>query len=302
VTETVLSSATREVVIGFERPFVVIGERINPTGRKALAAEMAAGNFDTVVADALAQVEAGAQMLDVNAGIPLADEPAILAHTVELVQSLTDVPLSIDSSIVEALEAGLAVYRGKALVNSVTGEDEQMERVLPLVARHGAAVVAITNDETGISEDPDVRFEVARKIVSRAEDHGIPREDVVVDPLVMPIGAMGTAGRQVFSLLRRLRDELRVNTTCGASNVSFGLPNRTGLNAAFLPMAIASGLTSAITSPLHGELLQAIKAADVLMGNDPHCAAWIARHGDGASAAPAGRRGGRAARRSTASA
>ncbi|HEX3290472.1 MAG TPA: dihydropteroate synthase [Gaiella sp.] len=302
MTETLLSSATREVVIGFDRPFVVIGERINPTGRKALAVEMASGNFDTVVADALAQVEAGAQMLDVNAGIPLADEPAILAHTVGLVQSITDVPLSIDSSIVEALEAGLAVYRGKALVNSVTGEDEQMERVLPLVARHGAAVVAITNDETGISEDPDVRFEVARKIVSRAEDHGIPREDVVVDPLVMPIGAIGTAGRQVFGLLRRLRDDLRVNTTCGASNVSFGLPNRTGLNAAFLPMAIASGLTSAITSPLHGEMLQAIKAADVMMGNDPHCAAWIARHGDGGTAAAAGRRGGRAARRSAAGA
>jgi 5-methyltetrahydrofolate--homocysteine methyltransferase len=301
VTETLLSSATRDVVIGFDRPFVVIGERINPTGRKALAAEMAAGNFDSVVADAVAQVEAGAQMLDVNAGIPLADEPAILAHTIGLVQSITDVPLSIDSSIVEALARGLGVYEGKALVNSVTGEDEQMEQVLPLVAKHGAAVVAITNDETGISEDPDVRFEVARKIVSRAEDHGIPREDVVVDPLVMPIGAMGTAGRQVFSLLRRLRDELRVNTTCGASNVSFGLPNRTGLNAAFLPMAIASGLTSAITSPLHGEMLQAIKAADVMMGNDPHCAAWIARHGDGATATP-GRRGGRAARRSAAGA
>ncbi len=301
MTETLLSSATRDVVIGFDRPFVLIGERINPTGRKALAAEMAAGNFDTVVADAVAQVEAGAQMLDVNAGIPLADEPAILAHTIGLVQSITDVPLSIDSSIVEALARGLGVYEGKALVNSVTGEDEQMEQVLPLVAKHGAAVVAITNDETGISEDPDVRFEVARKIVSRAEDHGIPREDVVVDPLVMPIGAMGTAGRQVFSLLRRLRDELRVNTTCGASNVSFGLPNRTGLNAAFLPMAIASGLTSAITSPLHGEMLQAIKAADVMMGNDPHCAAWIARHGDGATATP-GRRGGRAARRSAAGA
>jgi 5-methyltetrahydrofolate--homocysteine methyltransferase len=301
VTETLLSSATRDVVIGFDRPFVVIGERINPTGRKALAAEMAAGNFDSVVADAVAQVEAGAQMLDVNAGIPLADEPAILAHTIGLVQSITDVPLSIDSSIVEALARGLGVYEGKALVNSVTGEDEQMEQVLPLVAKHGAAVVAITNDETGISEDPDVRFEVARKIVSRAEDHGIPREDVVVDPLVKPIGAMGTAGRQVFSLLRRLRDELRVNTTCGASNVSFGLPNRTGLNAAFLPMAIASGLTSAITSPLHGEMLQAIKAADVMMGNDPHCAAWIARHGDGATATP-GRRGGRAARRSAAGA
>ena len=301
MTQTLLSSPTKEVVLGFDRPFVVIGERINPTGRKALAAEMAAGNFDTVVADAVAQVEAGAQMLDVNAGIPLADEPAILAHTIGLVQSITDVPLSIDSSIVEALARGLGVYEGKALVNSVTGEDEQMEQVLPLVAKHGAAVVAITNDETGISEDPDVRFEVARKIVSRAEDHGIPREDVVVDPLVMPIGAMGTAGRQVFSLLRRLRDELRVNTTCGASNVSFGLPNRTGLNAAFLPMAIASGLTSAITSPLHGEMLQAIKAADVMMGNDPHCAAWIARHGDGATATP-GRRGGRAARRSAAGA
>jgi 5-methyltetrahydrofolate--homocysteine methyltransferase len=302
MTETVLSSSTKEVVIGFDRPFVVIGERINPTGRKALAAEMASGNFDTVVADAIAQVEAGAQMLDVNAGIPLADEPGILAHTVELVQSIVDVPLSIDSSIVEALEAGLSVYQGKALVNSVTGEDEQMERVLPLVARHGAAVVAITNDETGISEDPDVRFEVARKIVARAEDHGIPREDVVVDPLVMPIGALGTAGRQVFRLLGRLRDELRVNSTCGASNVSFGLPNRTGLNAAFLPMAISSGLTSAITSPLHGEMLQAIKAADVLMGNDPHCAAWIARNGDGAVPAVAGRRGGRAARRSAAGA
>ena len=302
MTETVLSSPTREVVIGFDRPFVVIGERINPTGRKALAAEMASGNFDTVVADAIAQVDAGAQMLDVNAGIPLADEPAILAHTVQLVQSITDVPLSIDSSVVEALEAGLGVYQGKALVNSVTGEDEQMERVLPLVARHGAAVVAITNDETGISEDPDVRFAVAEKIVSRAEDHGIPREDVVVDPLVMPIGAMGTAGRQVFRLLRRLHDELRVNTTCGASNVSFGLPNRTGLNAAFLPMAIASGLTSAITSPLHAEMLQAIKAADVMMGNDPHCASWIARHGDAAAPATAGRRGGRAARRSAAGA
>jgi len=302
VTETILSSPAKEVVIGFDRPFVVIGERINPTGRKALAAEMASGNFDTVVADAVAQVEAGAQMLDVNAGIPLADEAAILARTVELVQSVTDVPLSIDSSVVEALDAGLGVYRGKALVNSVTGEDEQMERVLPLVARHGAAVVAITNDETGISEDPDVRFEVARKIVSRAEDHGILREDVVVDPLVMPIGAIGTAGRQVFGLLRRLHDELRVNTTCGASNVSFGLPNRTGLNAAFLPMAIASGLTSAITSPLHTEMLQAVKAADVLRGNDVHCAAWIARNGDGPAAASAGRRGGRAARRATAEA
>jgi 5-methyltetrahydrofolate--homocysteine methyltransferase len=301
VTETVLSSATREVVIGFDRPFVIIGERINPTGRPKLAAEMAAGDFSTVVADALAQVEAGAQMLDVNAGIPLADEPAILAETVKLVQSLTDVPLSIDSSVVEALEAGLAAYQGKALVNSVTGEEERLERVLPLVAKHGAAVVAITNDETGISEDPDVRFAVAKRIVERAADHGIPKEDVVVDPLVMPVGAMATAGRQVFALVRRLREELGVNTTCGASNVSFGLPNRHAMSAAFLSMAIASGMTSAITSPLHPEVVQAVMAADVLMGHDPDCSAWIRRFREapvgGGSAREGRRRGGRAARR-----
>jgi 5-methyltetrahydrofolate--homocysteine methyltransferase len=300
LTETTLSSATREVVIGFERPFVVIGERINPTGRRKLAEEMAAGNFETVIADAVAQVAAGAQMLDVNAGIPLADEPAILAEAIQLVQGVTDVPLCIDSSIVEALEAGLAVYEGKPLVNSVTGEEDRLESVLPLVAKHGAAVVAITNDESGISEDPDVRFEVARRIVSRAADHGIPKEDVVVDPLLMPIGAMGTAGRQVFRILRRLREELGVNSTCGASNVSFGLPSRPALNAAFLPMAIASGLTSAITSPLHQEMFHAVKAADVLMGNDPHCASWIALHGESGGEATRGRRGGREGRRRTA--
>ncbi len=275
MTDTVVSSYGREVVIGFERPFVLIGERINPTGRKLLAEEMKNGNFSRVERDALAQVAAGARMLDVNAGIPLADEPALLAKAIELVQSLTDAPLSIDSSIVEALEAGLAVYRGKALVNSVTGEEERLERVLPLIAKYGAAVVAISNDETGISEDPDVRFEVARKIVNRAADHGIAREDIVVDPLVMPIGAMATAGRQVFHLVDRLRNELGVNTTCGASNVSFGLPNRAGINAAFLAMAIGAGMTSAITNPLEGEIRQAILAADVLTGRDPNCATWI---------------------------
>ena len=278
MTDTVVSSATKEVVIGFDRPFVIIGERINPTGRKLLAAEMKEGDYSRVESDALAQVAAGAQMLDVNAGIPLADEPAILAETIKLVQTLVDVPLAIDSSIVEALEAGLAVYEGKALVNSVTGEDEQMERVLPLVAKHGAAVVAITNDETGISEDPDVRFEVARKIVNRAADHNIPKSDIVVDPLVMPIGAMGTAGRQVMALVRRLREELGVNTTCGASNISFGLPHRHGINAAFLTMAIASGLTSAITNPLESEIVEAVMAADVLTGNDENCARWISKH------------------------
>src|SRR5574337_957887 len=195
MTETVVSSAKQEVVIGFERRFVMIGERINPTGRKMLAAEMAAGDYGRVVAEAIAQVEAGAQMLDVNAGIPLADEPAILAETIQLVQSLTDVPLSIDSSIVAALESGLKVYKGKALLNSVTGEEERLEVVLPLVKKYGAAVIAISNDETGISEDPDVRFEVAKKIVHRAADFGIPSSDIVVDPLVMPIGALGQAGR-----------------------------------------------------------------------------------------------------------
>jgi 5-methyltetrahydrofolate--homocysteine methyltransferase len=277
MTDTVISSATREVVLGLERPFVMIGERINPTGRKILAAEMAAGNFGRVESDALAQVAAGAHMLDVNAGIPLADEPAILARTVQLVQSITDVPLSIDSSIVKALEAGLAVYKGKPLVNSVTGEEERLESVLPLVKKYGAAVVAISNDETGISEDPDVRFAVAKKIVHRAADHGIPACDVVVDPLVMPIGAINQAGRQVMHLLQRLKNELKVNTTCGASNVSFGLPAREGISATFLSMAIGAGLTSAIMNPMHLEIVRACMAADVMMGHDPDCARWIKR-------------------------
>ena len=257
---------------------MIIGERINPTGRKILAEEMKQGDYSRVEADAIAQVEAGAHMLDVNAGIPLADEPAILAEVVKLVQSITDVPLSIDSSIVAALESGLAVYQGKALVNSVTGEEERLESVLPLVARHNAAVVAISNDETGISEDPDVRFEVARKIVQRAADHGISHADVVVDPLVMPIGAINTAGRQVMHIVRRLRGELKVNTTCGASNISFGLPNRNGINGAFLTMAIGAGMTSAITNPLHNEVMQAILGADVMMGHDPDCARWIKKY------------------------
>jgi 5-methyltetrahydrofolate--homocysteine methyltransferase len=280
MTHTVLSSPTREVTIGFDRPFVMIGERINPTGRKLLAEEMKNGDFSRVEADALAQVAAGAHMLDVNAGIPLADEPALLARAIQLVQAITDVPLSIDSSIVEALAAGLAVYQGKALVNSVTGEDEQMERVLPLVAKYGAAVIAISNDETGISEDPNVRFEVAKKIVHRAADYGIAAHDVVVDPLVMPIGAMGTAGQQVFALVRRLRDELGVNTCCGASNVSFGLPNRHIVTGTFLAMAIGAGMTSAIMNPMHPEVKAAVMAADVLAGNDANCAAWIRANRD----------------------
>ena len=280
MAQTVISSASKEVVIGFGHPFVMIGERINPTGRKLLAEEMKNDDFSRVEADAIEQVEAGAHMLDVNAGIPLADEPALLAKAIKTVQAVTDVPLSIDSSIIEALESGLSVYEGKPLINSVTGEEEVLERVLPLVAASEAAVVAISNDETGISEDPNVRFMVAKRIVERAADHGIPAHDVVVDPLVMPIGAMADAGNQVFTLVRRLRDELGVNTTCGASNVSFGLPNRHAITGAFLSMAISHGMTSAIMNPLHAEVKTAIQAADVLTGQDANCAAWIETHRD----------------------
>ncbi|MEM1306410.1 MAG: dihydropteroate synthase, partial [Pseudomonadota bacterium] len=225
-------------------------------------------------------VAAGATLLDVNAGVtaidPNATEPALLAQTIELVQSLVDVPLCIDSSVAAALEAGLAVAEGRPLVNSVTGETDRLEVILPLVKKHDVPVVAISNDESGISEDPDVRFAVAKKIVDAAADFGIPASDIVVDPLVMPIGAMNTAGRQVFALVRRLREELKVNTTCGASNISFGLPNRRAMNAHFLSMAAAMGMTSAIMNPLHREDMDAIRAANTLNGFDPDCRGWLA--------------------------
>ncbi|MGA2110994.1 MAG: dihydropteroate synthase [Anaerolineales bacterium] len=291
--QTVLESPTREVRIGPDQPFVIIGERINPTNRSKLAAEMAAGDFSRVKAEALAQVEAGAQLLDVNAGIPLADEPAILAEAVRVVQSVVEVPLCIDSSVIPALRAGLAAYRGKALVNSVTGEEERLEAVLPLVRQHGAAVIGVTNDESGISEDPQVRFRVAQRIVARAESYGIPREDVLIDPLAMPVGAMSSAGVSFFALARKVREELGVNTVCGASNVSFGLPDRVSLNAAFLAMAIASGLTSAITNPLEEAVRTVIRAANVMMGHDENCSDWLrAQRGDSPQEA-----GDRAARR-----
>jgi 5-methyltetrahydrofolate--homocysteine methyltransferase len=274
--ETILTSPTRTVRIGPEHPFVIIGERINPTGRKKLAVEMAAWDFERVRADALAQVEAGAQMLDVNAGIPLADEPAILAEAIRVVQNVVDVPLSIDSSIIAALEAGLRAYQGKPLVNSVTGEEERLEAVLPLVKQYGAAVIGITNDESGISEDPDERFSIARKIVERAESYGIPRQDVLIDPLAMPIGAVRTAGTALFTLVRRVREELGANTVCGASNISFGLPERGVLNATFLAMAIAAGMTCAITNPLEEHIRKTVLAANVFMGVDENCQAWLA--------------------------
>lgn len=307
MTRTLVSSRSKEVIIGFDQPFCVIGERINPTGRKKLAAEMQAGNFDTVTQDVLAQVAAGASMLDINAGVtavnPNETEPPLMVETLKLVQSLTDIPLVIDSSVSSALAAGLEVAEGRPLVNSVTGEVEKLEEILPLVKKYDVPVVAISNDETGISEDPDVRFDVAKKIVEHAADYGIKPHDIVVDPLVMPIGAMGTAGLQVFALVRRLREELGVNTTCGASNISFGLPNRHGINAAFLPMAIASGMTSAIMNPCRPQEMEMVRGANVLMSTDENCAAWIQTYREPTPGSKGGesgdgrrRRGGRSAR------
>lgn len=286
--DTVLRSPQQTVLIGPNRPFVIIGERINPTGRKALAAEMAAGDFSRVIADAKAQVEAGAHVLDVNSGVPLTDEAEIMAEAIRLVQATVDVPLCIDSSVVGALEAGLKAAKGKPLVNSVTGEDERLDKVLPLVAERGAAVIGISNDETGISYDPRERLKVARKIVERAERYGIPREDVLIDPLAMPVGAVQGAGKHLFDIVRMVREELGCNTICGASNISFGLPNRKALNATFVAMAIAAGLPCAITNPLEPEIMTAIRAADVMMGYDENCAAWIVSQRQAAAAAQAG--------------
>ena len=273
--QTIISSKTKEIIIDPNQPFVIIGERINPTNRKLLAEEMKAGNLERVEKDAMSQINAGAQILDVNAGVPLADEPKILADSIKLIQSISDVPLCIDSSIVEALKCGLEAYQGKALLNSVTGEEERLETVLPLVKQFGCAVIGISNDDTGISEDINVRFEVAKKIVERAMDYGIPKEDILIDPLVMPIGAINDAGKQVIELIKKLQNELQVNTTCGASNLSFGLPNRHGLNTAFIAMAIANGMPCAITNPLEKEIMQSIRGANVVMGHDPECSDWI---------------------------
>jgi 5-methyltetrahydrofolate--homocysteine methyltransferase len=275
--DTVLSSKTKTITIGSDKPFCVIGERINPTSRKKFSEELREGNLDTVVVDTKAQEEAGADMLDVNAGIPLVDEAELLANMLTLIQQTTDLPICIDSSVIEALEAGLAVYEGKALVNSVTGEDERLDEILPLVAKHGAAVIGLANDETGIPETPQQRLEIATKIVNAAGDHGIPPEDVVIDPLAMTVGADTEAVTTTLEAIRLIRDNLGVNMSLGASNVSFGLPERHVLNAGFLPMAMAAGLTSAIMSTAK-VCVDSVRAADLLLGHDPWGARWIAAH------------------------
>jgi 5-methyltetrahydrofolate--homocysteine methyltransferase len=310
MTRTIVESKTKTAIIGFDQPFCVIGERINPTGRKKLAAELEMDDFSTVEADAVAQVLAGATVLDVNSGAVFSNkmaedpryadnnfvEPGLMKALIERVQAIVDVPLCIDSSVPGALEAGLQAAEGRPLLNSVTGEAERLELVLPLVKKYNLPVVAISNDDTGISEDPDVRFAVAKKIVERAADFGIPAHDIVVDPLVMPIGAMATAGNQVFTLVRRLRDELGVNTTCGASNISFGLPNRHGINNAFLPMAMAAGMTSAIMNPVAlpvsqkkiAEKKAAVEAAGIILPEGMEDEAFVAMFGMGSTKARAG--------------
>jgi 5-methyltetrahydrofolate--homocysteine methyltransferase len=275
--DTVLRSRSRSVTIGADQPFCVIGERINPTGRKAFAEELRNGDLSTVTVDALAQAAAGADMLDVNAGIPLVDEPELLKSMLRTVQDAVDLPICIDSSVIEALEAGLSVYEGRALVNSVTAEDERLEEILPLVAKYGAAVIGLANDETGIPETPQKRLECARKIVSVANDYGIAITDVLIDPLAMTVGAATDAVTTTLATISLIRDELGVNMSLGASNVSFGLPQRHVLNAAFLPMAAAAGLTSAIMSTAE-VCVQSVRATDMLLGHDPWGASWIAAH------------------------
>jgi 5-methyltetrahydrofolate--homocysteine methyltransferase len=274
---TVLRSQSKTVEIGADRPFCIIGERINPTGRKKFAEELRGGDLSTVAHDALAQVEAGANMLDVNAGIPLVDEASLLASMLRTVQATVDVPICIDSSVIEALEAGLAAYDGRALVNSVTAEDDRLSEILPLVARHDAAVIGLANDETGIPETPSKRLECARKIISVAADYGIARDDVLIDPLAMTVGADPTAVKTTLETISLIRDELGVNMCLGASNVSFGLPQRLVLNAAFLPMAMAAGLTSAIMSTAE-VCVDSVRAADLLLGHDEWGTSWIAAH------------------------
>ncbi|MBD0290863.1 MAG: dihydropteroate synthase [Thermoleophilia bacterium] len=275
--ETRIHSRSQEVVIGPERPFCVIGERINPTGRKSFQAQLQAGDLSRVETDVAEQVAGGADALDVNVGDPLADEVELMRRAIPLVQELTDLPICIDSSVIEALEAGLSVYEGKALVNSVTGEDERLEEILPLVARHGAAVIGLANAED-IPMEPERRLEVAKKVVSAAGDHGIPPEDVVIDPLAMPVGAEPRAVTAFVETVRLIREELGVNTTCGASNTSFGLPGRHTLGGAFLAIAQSHGLTSAIMDARNAEIVDAVRAADFLLGRDEWGANWIARH------------------------
>ncbi len=276
---TVLRSATKEVVLGADRPFCVIGERINPTGRPVLQAALREGDLSIIAKDVASQVAGGADVLDINMGVPLTDEAELLVKAITMVQGLTDLPICIDSSVVEALEAGLAVYQGRALVNSVTAEDERLEAVLPLVKKYDAAVVALPNDEDEIPMEAEKRLLLTEKIVRVAtEEYGIAIEDIVIDPLAMPIGADSTVGRETLATIRGIRERWGLNTTCGASNVSFGMPHRHAINAAWLPLAMSAGMTSAIMDARTPQVVDAVRAADLLLGNDEWGMSWIAAH------------------------
>ena len=277
--ETVLRSATKEVVIGHGRRFCLIGERINPTGRRIFQEQLRAGDFSAIERDVKAQVEGGADVLDINMGVPLTDEPELLATAIQMVQSLTDLPICIDSSVVEALEAGLSVYQGRALVNSITAEDDRMAAILPLVKKYDAAVIALPNDHDEIPMEADKRLDLTAKIVRVAtQEYGIAQADIVIDPLAMPIGADTSTSLVTLECMRRIRDEFGVNMTCGASNVSFGMPDRHTLGAAWLPMAMTAGLTSAIMDTRTPQIVEAVKAADVLLNHDEWGMAWISAH------------------------
>jgi 5-methyltetrahydrofolate--homocysteine methyltransferase len=272
---TVLSSATKTVTIGHDLPFVIIGERLNPTGRKLFQEKLRADDLSTINIDVADQVAGGCDMLDVNMGVPLTDEPALLARAIKLVQSLTDLPICIDSSVIEALDAGLAVYEGKALVNSMTGEDERMDIILPLVKKYDAAILALPNDETEIPMLAKDRMVIVEKIVRRVEKEGISLDNLLIDPLAMPVGADPENVKNTLETIYLVKEKYGLNMSIGASNVSFGLPNRHVLNAAFMPMAMSMGLTSAIMDGRTPEVVQAVRAADLLLGLDQWGANWI---------------------------
>jgi len=277
--ETVLRSATEEVVIGHHRRFCLIGERINPTGRRIFQEQLRAGDMSAIERDVIAQVEGGADVLDVNMGVPMTDEPELLAKAITMVQTLTDRPICIDSSVVEALEAGLAVYQGRALVNSITAEDDRMASILPLVKKYDAAIIALPNDAEEIPMEADRRLELVQHIVDVATtEYGIAKADIVVDPLAMPIGADTSVVNTTMETMRRIREVHGLNMTCGASNVSFGMPNRHTLGAAFLPMAMTAGLTSAIMDTRTPQIVESVKAADLLLGHDEWGGSWISAH------------------------
>ncbi|MGI8973779.1 MAG: dihydropteroate synthase [Gaiella sp.] len=285
---TELRSRSSTVLIGPDQPFCIIGERINPTGRKAYAEALRAGDLDEVVRDVEEQVTAGAHVLDVNMGVPLTDEAELLARAIQLVQEHTELPICIDSSIVEALEAGLVAYEGKALVNSVTCEADRLERVLPLVKEHGAAVICLANDETGIPQTADERLDVCARLVEAVHERWeIPLEDMVIDPLAMTVGADPQAVVVTLETIERIRDTYGLNMTLGASNVSFGLPRRHALNAAFLVAASYAGLTSAIMDARTAQTVDACRAADILLGRDEWGMSWIAAHRQAQAAATA---------------